>query len=122
MSSRPPEHTNTVADSVAYSADQAIKSTQRVANDVLDSLSGSVEDMRHQATPLLNRATEQVGSLAGRGMDAVRESSHKLRLKAQHASDSTLNYVRTEPLKAVLIAAATGAVLMALISLMRRHD
>jgi ElaB/YqjD/DUF883 family membrane-anchored ribosome-binding protein len=46
-----------------------------------------------------------------------------VRERTRHASDATLDYIRNEPLRAVLIAAATGAVLMALISLMRnaRH-
>jgi len=69
---------------------------------------------------LLNRATEQVSSLAQRGADAVRGGSQQLRDQARHASDSTVTYIKDEPVKAVLIAAATGAVLMALVSLMSR--
>ena len=58
--SNPSEQSNRIADQAAMSADHAIRSTQRVANEALDSLAGSVQDMRHQAAPLLNRATEQV--------------------------------------------------------------
>ena len=72
---------------------------------------------------MLDRASDQAGNLGHRGVEAVRETAQSIRARAQHASDSTLDYIRTEPLKAVLIAAATGAVLMALVSLMRnsRH-
>lgn len=118
--SNPSEQSNRIADQAAMSADHAIRSTQRVANEALDSLAGSVQDMRHQAAPLLNRATEQVNSLAQRGVDAVRGGSQQLRDQARHASDSTVGYIKDEPVKAVLIAAATGAVLMALVSLMSR--
>ena len=78
-----PEHAGKLADQVAQSADLAIKSTQRVASDALDS---------------------------------VRDTSRQLRDKAQQASDSTVRYIRDDPVKSVLIAAATGAALMALIS------
>jgi len=82
-------HAGKLADQVAQSADLAIKSTQRVASDALDS---------------------------------VRDTSRQLRDKAQHASDSTVRYIRDDPVKSVLIAAATGAALMALISLVRRRS
>lgn len=111
---------NTLTDQAAMSADQAIKSTQRIANEALNGLSNSVEELRHEAAPLLNRATEQVSALAHRGVDAVREGSHQLRDKAQHASDRTVGYIQEEPVKAMLIAAATGAALMALVSLVTR--
>ena len=120
FSSKPFDRPNGLADQAAQSADHAIRSTQRVANEALDSLAGSVQDMRHQAAPLLNRATEQVSALAQRSVDAVRGGSQQLRDQARHASDSTVNYIKDEPVKAVLIAAATGAVLMALVSLVSR--
>ena len=111
---------NHLADHAAQSADKLIKSTQRVANDALDSLAGSVQDVRHQAAPLLNRATEQASALAQRGVNAVRDSSQQLREQALRASDSTVNYIKDEPVKAMLIAAATGAALMAMVSLVTR--
>lgn len=96
-------------------ANQALKSTRRVAHDALESLTGAVQDLR-QVEPLLNRARDQVSALVQRGVDSVHDTSQQLRDRAQHASDKTVNYVRDEPIKAILIAAATGAALMALIS------
>jgi hypothetical protein len=43
-----------------------------------------------------------------------------LRDKALRASDNTVGYIKDEPVKAMLIAAATGAALMALVSLITR--
>jgi ElaB/YqjD/DUF883 family membrane-anchored ribosome-binding protein len=109
-----------------HSADQAIRATQQAANGAVDSAANSLQDLRHQTTPIMERASEQIGTLAQRGLDSVRETTHQLRLKAEHASDNTVGYIREEPVKAVLIAAATGAALMALISLVARsrhhHD
>ena len=115
-----PEQTNGLVDQAALSADNAIRSTQRLANDALDSLAGSVQDARHQATPLLNRASDKAGALAQRGVNAVRDGSQQLRDRALRASDSTVMYIKDEPLKAMLIAAAAGAALMALVGLLSR--
>lgn len=121
-----PSHTEQgsgLADAVARSAERAIQSTQRGANETLESLSGAVEEARRKAGPMLDQAGDHVSSLAEHGAEAIRGTTHAVRERARHASDATLDYIRNEPLKAVLIAAATGAVLMALISLMRnsRH-
>ena len=120
ITNKPYEQSNGLVDQAAASADHAIKSTQRVANEALDSLSGSVQDIRNQAAPMLNRTSDQIGALAQRGVDAVRDSSQQLREKALRASDSAVGYVKDEPVKAMLIAAATGAALMALLGLMAR--
>ena len=98
---------SSLTDQAAESATQAIKSTQRMTHEALDSLAGSVQDLRQQAS-----------ALAHRGVDSVRDTSQQLRDKALRASDNTLNYIKDEPIKSVLIAAATGAALMALISMM----
>ena len=111
---------NDIADQAAQSADGAIKSTQRFANDTLNSLSDKVQEVRDQAAPVLNRVAEKAETLARRGLDAVKDSSQQVREKALRVSDSTVGYIKDEPVKAILIAAATGAALMALISLMTR--
>jgi len=74
------------------------------------------------AAPLLDRAAEQANTLAKRSIDALRESSTHLLSKAQRASDSTVGYIKDEPVKAMLIAAATGAALMALVALLSRSS
>ena len=69
---------------------------------------------------LLDRTTEKASALAHRGMDAVREGSHQLRSSALHASDSTGGYIRQQPVKSVLFAAAVGLALMGLLMLAGR--
>ena len=113
---------NNLADQAALSADHAIRSTQHMANEALDSLAGSVQDLRQQASPLLDRTSATASALAQRGVDAVRGSSQQWREQAHRASDGTLNYIKDEPVKSILIAAVTGAALMALVGLLgARH-
>lgn len=105
-----------LVDQAAAAAHQGIHATQQA----LDGLAGGVQSLRDQASPRLDGATEQAGAVLQRGLGALRDSSQQLRAKAQQAGASTTQYIQQEPVKAVLIAAATGAALMALISLMSR--
>ena len=107
-------------DQASRSADQAIRATQNAANGAVDSAANALQDLRQHTTPMVERASEQVSAIAHRGLDSVRDTSQQLRRKVEHASDSTVGYIRHEPVKSVLIAAATGAALMALINLATR--
>lgn len=120
MSIYPSDKATNLIDQASNSADQAIRATQQAANGVIDSAASSLQDLRQQTTPVLARASEQVSSMAHRGMDSVRETTQQIRAKAGQASDATVSYIKEEPVKAMLIAAATGAALMALVSLAAR--
>ena len=109
-----------VGEQAASAADSAIRSTQRTADEAFDALSNKVDDLRSQAAPLINRVSAKAEDAAKRGLEAMRDSSQQLREKAQLASESTVAYVKDEPVKSMLIAAATGALLMGLVSLMGR--
>jgi ElaB/YqjD/DUF883 family membrane-anchored ribosome-binding protein len=111
---------NGLADQAAQTADNAIKTTQRFANEALDTVSSKVHDIRDQAAPVLNRVAEKAETLARRGMDAMRDSSQQIRERAMQMSDTTVGYVKDEPVKSILMAAAAGAVLMGLVSLLIR--
>lgn len=119
---KPNEQAASLANQVGQSADQAIRSTQRVANEAVDTVAGSVKDLRNEVGPMINQVAERASALAHRGADALQRGSQPLLDKAQHAADSTTNYIRNEPVKAMLIAAATGAALMGLITLVNRSQ
>lgn len=52
--------------------------------------------------------------------DGMRDVSHHVQQRALRVSDNTVGYIRDEPVKSVLIAAATGAALVALVGLLSR--
>ena len=85
MSNNTSDLAHSLINQTAQTAGAAIQSTQRVANDALGSLSHSVHSAQNQ----------------------IRDSVH-------YASDRTVTYIREEPVKSMLIAAAAGAALMAL--------
>jgi len=102
------ESSDQLADQIVQSADHALRSTERGGIEAFD-----------RAAPLLHRASEQVSALAQRGVDGVRDTSRQLRDQAQRASDNAVNYIKDEPGKAMLIAAATTAALLVLVNLLR---
>ena len=115
-----PTPQNGLADQAALAADQAIRSAQRSANETLDRVADGVQDLRQDAGPLLNRAADQASALAQRGAAAVRAGSDQVRDRARRVSASTARYINDEPVKAILIAAAAGATLLAIVRLFGR--
>lgn len=73
-----------------------------------------------RAANATDQAVEQARGAAQRGVAAVRGSSQHLVDRAHQASDSTVAYIQGEPVKSMLIAAAAGATLMALVGLLTR--
>jgi ElaB/YqjD/DUF883 family membrane-anchored ribosome-binding protein len=66
---------------------------------------------------------QRTNTLTHHGTDSLRETSHQLRVKAEQVSENTVHRIQHNPVKAMLIAAATGAGLMALVHLVSRpHD
>jgi ElaB/YqjD/DUF883 family membrane-anchored ribosome-binding protein len=81
-------------------------------------LDGALESAQTAAA----QAIDSVGRVMGQGVERARETSHMVRERAARATESTANYIRHDPVKSVLIAAATGAALMALVSLLNRSN
>lgn len=104
-------------DQAAQSAEQAIAATRRRVNEAIDGLADSVEGLRGSAAPAFGRMADEAGALARGSVDAVRDGSQRLLERARRSGGDTVDYIRHEPVKSVLIAAATGAALMALVQL-----
>jgi ElaB/YqjD/DUF883 family membrane-anchored ribosome-binding protein len=79
-----------LADRIALSADSAIHSTQYATNKAFDKLSGGVESLRGRAGPLVEKASAK--------------------------ADAGKQYIESQPMKSLLVAAATGAALAALLT------
>jgi ElaB/YqjD/DUF883 family membrane-anchored ribosome-binding protein len=89
------DEASNLAHEAALSTEQAIRSTQHLAQQGLDGL-GS--------------ARAQTGA-----------ALQQLREKSLHARQATAEYIQHEPIKSALIAAAVGAGLMGLLALFSRH-
>jgi ElaB/YqjD/DUF883 family membrane-anchored ribosome-binding protein len=72
------------------------------------------------AAAATDQAAQQVLGVAQRGVAAVRDTTHHAIDRAHVAGEQTVGYIKDEPVKAMLIAAAAGAALMALVSMASR--
>jgi ElaB/YqjD/DUF883 family membrane-anchored ribosome-binding protein len=109
--------TNHMADQASRSAEHAIDATRSMVGQKMDGMADTMKNLHDQTAPLLDRASE----VAKRGVNSRRQTSNELLNKAHQATDTTVSYIKDEPVKAMLIAAATGAALMALMSAMSRN-
>ena len=104
------------AAAAAASPAQLIRQTQAALNTALDALVDSTQTLREDVTDLGRSAESRLHD----GLAAVRHSSQVLMDQARAGSASAQTVIRHDPLKSVLIAAASGAALMALVNLLSR--
>lgn len=113
---------DTLADHAADRADSALNATRQAADEAIDRLHDGVDTLRREVPGNLQRAASQVETMARRSIERARQSSAEVRARFDAASDATVGYIKDEPVKSVLIAAATGAAMFAVMSLFRRSD
>jgi len=113
------DRASVLIDSAKQTAEDAIKSTQQAADEKLGQLADKVESVR-SPSPTINRIANDADLLRQRSVDALRNASFQARESAMRVSDNTVAYIRDEPVKAVLIAAAVGAATMALLNVIGR--
>ncbi len=70
--------------------------------------------------PVLNHAAQQADGLLQRGADALHDNRVAMQDRAERAQAQVNAFVRDEPLKSLLVAAAVGAVLMGVAGLLMR--
>lgn len=108
-----------VADRATTKAHGMIDRARDTTGHALDALSGGVDSVGHRAPEVINRVAAQVEDLARRGIDRARETSSQVREQVSLAGDRTVARIQDQPVKAVLIAAAIGALLTMFLSARR---
>lgn len=111
-----------VVDKSAEAAQHALSSGRGAANRTLDGLSNRIDSAQDVAAPAVQHAVERTQDLGHQTMELMRSGAQQLRDQAQHARDASVVYVRQEPLKSMLMAAAVGAGLMAIATLFMRRS
>ncbi|AOW12690.1 hypothetical protein LPB72_16875 [Hydrogenophaga crassostreae] len=112
----------TVAKTAAK-ADNAIDSAQHAVADAEKSIQAGLRQVKEAVPVTLSRAAIQAEELARSGIDKARAAGSTVAVKANKASEQTADYVRREPTKALLMAAAAGAAATLLVGwATRRRD
>ena len=109
-----------VANKAADKVQSGIQSTQDAANKAMNKASDKVDQLKSDASPMLDKVTDQAQKLMQQGREVFNDTSKIVRDRATQASDLAVDYTKDEPVKAMLIAAAAGALLMGLVSMMAR--
>jgi ElaB/YqjD/DUF883 family membrane-anchored ribosome-binding protein len=115
-----PTSYDTLAHKATDKADEAIGNARKAADGALDSLQEKATHMAAMAPSTLSRVAAQIDELTRRGIDRAKTASDTAKDQAARAGDRTVGYIRDEPVKSVLIAAAAGAAIAALIGLVAR--
>ena len=91
------------------------KATQSAVNQTADAVNEGLDNLGESGTSALTRAAAKADALANKGMEQARRAGSAVREQAQVTGDRTVEYIRQEPVKAVLMAAAAGAVVALLL-------
>jgi len=78
-------------------------------------MADKVDDLRGEAVPALNKAVSRAQAMGRQSIDAIGDLASQARDAAANASDSVVAYTRRNPVTALAIAAASGALLYAAI-------
>ncbi len=98
----------------------ASENPDRRDGNFANSLAETLKDADQNVPQALEQLMEHASELARAGMDAVISGSKQAGDQVRNTGNHTLDFVRREPVKAVLIAATLGAIAMALVD-WRRH-
>jgi ElaB/YqjD/DUF883 family membrane-anchored ribosome-binding protein len=106
-----------LADQAQDGIRSGVREGRRAANRVLDRVQDSADELRVQADPIIDRLTDRATAAAHDGLGWMRENTDRVRTQVTRATDRTVGYVRDQPVRAVLMAAAAGALLYAAVRL-----
>jgi len=99
-----------LADKAMNKVQGGIQDAKRTVNRAADQLSSNADQLRSETKPLIRKAAQQTNAFA----QSVGEATQRIRAAASQASESATKYAKENPVKAILIAAASGAVLATL--------
>lgn len=113
-----------LADDVRQTANEAIDSTRAYAQNAVDAAGAKVRDLQRDVEPTLEQIAARVQQAVRRGVDAASTSSARAHRRIEQAADVTGKYISDQPVRSVLVAAAAGAAIAALLVLATRrgHD
>ena len=109
---------NRTTTNVASTAKAGVDAASAGADQALDAASGRLS----RAAPAVKQGIDQAKGWVDDQAARVQGGVQAARDKAGDLTDQVIDYTRDEPVKALLIAAAVGAGLMGLLSLIARSD
>lgn len=106
------------AEKAADRVQGGIKNAQQAANAAGSAISNKVEGLRSSVAPAMHKAADQVEGMAKQGMEAGAQAAQQAREYAAQTSDSIVKFTKENPVKALMLAVAGGALLATLIKVL----
>lgn len=118
-----PKTASEIADEARHTANDAIESTRAYAQNAVNAAGEKVRDLRGSVEPAVEQLAARVQQAVQRGLEAASRSSSRATRQFEQAAEVTGKYIADQPVRSVLVAAAAGAAITALIVLAsRRRD
>src|ERR1700688_2935755 len=105
----------TLADKAADKVKGGIRDAQHAAKEAGTAVSDKVDDLRNDAAPALTKLVGRAQSMGRQSVDNISDMASQASDVVSNASDSIVAYTKKSPVKALAIAAASGALLYAAI-------
>jgi ElaB/YqjD/DUF883 family membrane-anchored ribosome-binding protein len=105
---------------MSTSSDELAKQGQDFIGKAADRLHNGISSARQTATKIGEKAADQTQTILGRGIDGAKSAAQQVRDSATQASESLVTYAKENPVKTILIAAASGALLLTLFNALSR--
>lgn len=111
-----------LADDVRQTAQEAAETTRAYAQNAVNAAGEKVRELRRDAEPGVEQLAARVQQAVQRGLDAASTTSARAHRRIEQAADVTGRYISDQPVRSVLLAAAAGAAITALIVLASRRS
>lgn len=111
---------NRATTKAATAAKDSIDAAGSTADKTINQVSSKLSDVSSAAIPALKQGVDRAKSWVDDQAGSVQDGIQAARDKASDVTGQISDYARDEPVKALLIAAAVGAGLMGLLSMMSR--
>ena len=109
--SNPADLAGELAKSSVEKADHAISATKKMVSNTAAAVNDGLDHFQESSQSALLSAASRADELARKGIEQARRASSAIRETAQETGDRTVAYIRDQPVKSVLIAAAAGALI-----------
>lgn len=113
-----------LADDLRGTAQDAVDATRAYAQNAVDAAGQKVRNLRGDVEPAVEQIASRVQQAVQRGLEAASRTGTRAQQRFGEAADVTTRYISDQPVRSVVLAAAAGAAITALIVLASRrsHD
>jgi hypothetical protein len=108
VASNPPLATD-LAETAAHRTDNALQGAKHAADRAAQSLQSGLDHLRDTIPPAVGRAAAQAEDMSRRLIGRSRQAAQTMQHRAADLGDAAAVRIRDQPMKAVLLAAAAGA-------------